>query len=77
MTLVGSMAFYFPADYAGHILSLITESDSSRILVIMLALRGQSRINPIRFSLNVVFDVRIPKRRQFTGGRFRGMSGGA
>jgi hypothetical protein len=36
----------------------------------VLALGRQARLYPVRFSSGVVFDVRIPKRRQFTGDRF-------
>src|SRR5690242_15955957 len=45
-------------------------------VMFVVALGRQARLNPIGFSACVVFDVRVSHRRQFTGGRFRGMSGG-
>src|SRR5437588_324972 len=44
--------------------------------VFVSALRGQPRLDPVRFAPAVVLDVLIPHRRQFTGGRFGGVSRG-
>jgi hypothetical protein len=45
--------------------------------MMMIALGGQSRLDPVRLAPGVVFDVCVPHRHQFTGGRFRGVSRGA
>jgi hypothetical protein len=41
----------------------------------VLALCRQPGFDPIRLSFSIVFDVRIPQSRQFTGGILRGVSG--
>src|SRR5438270_3086408 len=44
--------------------------------VFVSALRGQPRLDPVRLAAAVVLDVRVPHRRQLTGGRFGGVSRG-
>jgi len=44
-------------------------------VMFVVALGRQTCFNPIGLSAGIVFDVSVPKRRQFTGGPFRGVSG--
>src|SRR5205085_3404873 len=46
-------------------------------LMLVLALGRQPRLDPVGLPARVVHNVRVPERRQFTGGRFRRVSGGA
>ena len=43
--------------------------------MLVVALKGQSRINPILLTLSVVTHIGVSEPRQFTGGVFRRMSG--
>lgn len=44
-------------------------------LVLMTGFRRQPSINPVRFPLRVVSNVRVTHSCQFTGSVIRGMSG--
>ncbi len=44
---------------------------------VMIAFDGQSGVNPIFFAADVIAHIRVAKRRQFTGGVLRSMSGRA
>jgi hypothetical protein len=43
--------------------------------MLVLALGWQPRVNPVGLAFGVIPHVRVPHRRQFTGGRFRSVSG--